>query len=206
GLSVGRSRCGLFWDVPADKQLNQPFLIGRARLRELDRIAVKFQPRRRAGPFTTPQPVPDHRYHRPQALNRLAKSDQQRANSGHAEYPGTRRRLTSRKRTHFLDVELQKFRPQVASQYSEPLSVRVLLRQMKTQFSVHKPPSDLYWQNAPGCRISAIDISLRLRQPDLPSPTSTAGMLQGPVGTTCGGARLADRGTGSLARASRSGS
>ena len=48
-----------------------------------------------------------------------------------------------------VNIKLQKFRPQVASQHSEPLGVRTFLRQMKTQFSVHKPPSDLYWQNAP---------------------------------------------------------
>ena len=67
-------------------------------------------------------------------------SDQQRAD-GRAEHPGPRRRLP-RERAHLLDVQSQKFRPQVASQHREPLAVRVVLGYMKRNSPPMAPPLD----------------------------------------------------------------
>jgi len=41
--------------------------------------------------------------------------------------PGTRRRLTSWKRTHIFDIEPEMFRTQAAGQHSEPVGVRAFL-------------------------------------------------------------------------------
>lgn len=125
--------------MPADEQLDQPFLVGGAGLRQLQRVTAKFQPHGAAGSLATPQPALDRRHHQPQPVRGLTQSDQQRANFGRAKRPRTRRRLTNRQRGHILDIKLEKLSPQVTGQLRQPLGVCVLLEQLEAQLPAHRP-------------------------------------------------------------------
>jgi len=113
--------------LSAGEQLDQPFLVGRARLRKLQRVAVELQPHRAPGPLAAPQPVPDRGHHRPQPLSGLAQGDQEGAHGGHADHSGTGRYVTRLRRGHILDIKLDEFRAQVAGDLSQPGGVCFLL-------------------------------------------------------------------------------
>ena len=123
--------------VPADEQLDQLFLFGRARLRKFQRVPVQFQPYRTAGlsPRRSQSLITDTTDRRPSAdWPRAINSAPTAATPAH---PGARRRLTGRERGHIFDIKLKQFRPQVSSQRSEPLGVRAFLGQLKAQFPTH---------------------------------------------------------------------
>jgi hypothetical protein len=126
--------------VPAREELDEPLLLRRRGLGQLEHVTVELEPHGPDRPWAPGQPAPHGGEHRPQRLGRGPQADDQPADDGDVERPRAGWSHAIRERADVVDVQLVEVAPQMSGQQVDALGVGAVLRDEKTQFAVHGSP------------------------------------------------------------------